>query len=223
MFLNLFFEILIFLFAIFANSGIIYLFTIYHFYTKNLSIFTNSSEKGIRPITILIGFYSKALLNVKKESNFINFERNEGIMVHNPDLIELNTVEQNRIFIDPVAVNNNILEETEVDIVQNQNTIPSELTEGITSLDSMTILDIETHDLWLDKVMELHDLPLNTAESVFRQVKLEELNILYSQDIIHYGVSQEDLRLLIESIPVTDLLQSDINHFILTMMSYLPL
>jgi hypothetical protein len=71
--------------------------------------------------------------------------------------------------------------------------------------------------------MELHDLPLNTAESVFRQVKLEELNILYSQDIIHYGVSQEDLRLLIESIPVTDLLQSDINHFILTMMSYLPL
>jgi hypothetical protein len=147
MFLNLFFEILIFLFAIFANSGIIYLFTIYHFNTKNLSIFTNSSEKGIRPITILIGFYSKALLNVKKESNFINFERNEGIMVHNPDLIEINTVEQNRIFIDPVAVNNNILEETEVDIVQNQNTIPSELTEGITSLDSMTILDIETHDL----------------------------------------------------------------------------
>jgi hypothetical protein len=223
MFSNLFFEILIFLFAIFANSGIIYLFTIYHFNTKILSIFTNSSEKGIRPITILIGFYSKALLNVKKESNFINFERNEGIMVHNPDLIEINTVEQNRIFIDPVAVNNNILEETEVDIVQNQNTIPSELTEGITSLDSMTILDIETHDLWLDKVMELHDLPLNTAESVFRQVKLEELNILYSQDIIHYGVSQDDLRLLIESIPVTDLLQSDINHFILTMMSYLPL
>jgi hypothetical protein len=71
--------------------------------------------------------------------------------------------------------------------------------------------------------MELHDLPSDTPESVFHQVKLEELNILYSQDIIHYGISQLDLRVLIESLPVTDLLQSEINHYILTMMSYFPL
>jgi hypothetical protein len=71
--------------------------------------------------------------------------------------------------------------------------------------------------------MHLHSLPPNTPAAIIREVKLEEINILYSQDIISFGISQTDLRLLIESIPIADLFQADINHLILTMMSYLPL
>nr|YP_009498171.1 hypothetical protein [Lactifluus volemus]AWX52878.1 hypothetical protein [Lactifluus volemus] len=129
---------------------------------------------------------------------------------------------KNRIFLDSLAVNTNVLEENALDIIHFQNNI-IELEEGFTSLDSMTVLDLQTHNLWLEKVLELHELPLNTAESVFQQIKLEELNILYSQDIIHYGITQTDLRVLIESIQVMNLLQPDTNHFILTMMSYLHL
>jgi high-affinity K+ transport system ATPase subunit B len=142
---NLILKIIIIVIAIIARRGIIYLFTIFIFSTKNLSIFINSLKKGIIPNTILIGFYSKALLNVKSEANFNNFERNEGIMVHNRDLIEINTTEQNRVFVDPV--NTNTLEEDELALVQNQDTIPNELVEGFTSLDSITVLDLQNHDL----------------------------------------------------------------------------
>jgi hypothetical protein len=262
MYPNLFFETIIFLFAILASSGIIYIFTISHLNTKNFvlsenfSVLTNRSEKDIIPITLLIGsnpikltslessasqtlsmtsseskvsqtlteissetkisqekFNSKIFINLQTDLNYLNFERNEGIIVHNPDLIEINTNELNTIVI---GIN-------EENMVLNQDTIPSDINEGFTSLDSLTILDRQTYDQWIDIVTELQDLPFNTAENIIQQVKLEELNILYSQDIIHYGITQTELRLIIETIPAIDLFNSDINHLILTMMSYFHL
>jgi hypothetical protein len=68
--------------------------------------------------------------------------------------------------------------------------------------------------------MDLHDLPYNTPQGIVQQVKFEELNILYSQDIINFGITQTELRLIIELLPTIDLFRPDINHFILTIMSY---
>jgi hypothetical protein len=68
--------------------------------------------------------------------------------------------------------------------------------------------------------MDLHELPVNTAANILQQVKFEELNILYSQDIILYAITQTELRLIIELIPAMDLFKPGINHFILTIMSY---
>lgn len=209
---NLIFEMITLLYATLASSGIIYLITIHHLNKKNLSFVTKRSEKNIMYLTFLIGFCSRAFLNVKSETNFINFERNEGNIPHNRDLIEINTTEQNRIILEPFEINTNLLVENELNMDQNPDIIPSDINEVFTSLDSMTVLDRVTHDRLVDIVMELHNLPMNTPEEIIRQLKLEELNILYSQDIIQYGVTQTDLRLLIESIPVMDLFQSDINH-----------
>jgi hypothetical protein len=68
--------------------------------------------------------------------------------------------------------------------------------------------------------MDLHEHPVNSPVGVLQQIKFEELNILYSQDIIHYGITQTELRLIIEHLPATSLFNPEINHLILTMMSY---
>jgi predicted P-loop ATPase/GTPase len=68
--------------------------------------------------------------------------------------------------------------------------------------------------------MDLQELPFNTPAGILQQVKFEELNILYSQDIIQYGITQTELRLIIEHFPAISLFTPDINHVILTMMSY---
>ena len=69
--------------------------------------------------------------------------------------------------------------------------------------------------------MTFHDFPINSPANILQLFKLEELKILYAQDMIQYGVSQTELRLLIELIPAMDLFKPGINHLILTMMSYL--
>ena len=90
----------------------------------------------------------------------------------------------------------------------------------ISSPDSITVLNEVTFADWREIVMDLHDLPYNTPAHIIQQVKLEELNILYSQDILYYNISQGTLRHLIELVPAYELFDPEINNFILIMMSY---
>lgn len=92
--------------------------------------------------------------------------------------------------------------------------------DSFTPLDSRTILDSQTIAQWREIAMDLHELPYNTPAGIIRQVKFEELNILYSQDIIHFGITQTELRLIIEHLPATSLFNPEVNHLILTIMSY---
>jgi hypothetical protein len=68
--------------------------------------------------------------------------------------------------------------------------------------------------------MDLREMPFNSPAGVLQQIKFEELNILYSQDIINFGITQTELRLIIEHLPAINLFKPDINHVILTIMSY---
>nr|YP_009487224.1 hypothetical protein [Russula abietina]AWB36126.1 hypothetical protein [Russula abietina] len=107
----------------------------------------------------------------------------------------------------------------------SEGTLPSNLdvinhATSYTSLDSRTILNSETVELWRESVRILHDFPINTPAGILQEFKLDEINILYSQDIIHFGISQTELRLIIELIPSWSLFDPTINHFILTIMSY---
>jgi hypothetical protein len=68
--------------------------------------------------------------------------------------------------------------------------------------------------------MAFHELPINTPAGILQNFKVDELNILYSQDIIHYGITQTELRLIIEHLPAMSLFKPEINHLILTIMSY---
>jgi hypothetical protein len=68
--------------------------------------------------------------------------------------------------------------------------------------------------------MDLHDHPINSPSGVLLQIKFEEINILYSQDIINFGITQTELRLIIEHLPAMSLFNADVNHLILTIMSF---
>jgi hypothetical protein len=68
--------------------------------------------------------------------------------------------------------------------------------------------------------LDLHQHPINTPAGILQQIKFEELNILYSEDLILFAITQPELRLLIEMVPAMRLFEPDINHLILTMMSY---
>jgi hypothetical protein len=68
--------------------------------------------------------------------------------------------------------------------------------------------------------MSFHELPINTPAGILQTMKVEELKILYSQDMIHYAITQTELRLIIEHFPAMSLFNPDINHLILTIMSY---
>jgi hypothetical protein len=68
--------------------------------------------------------------------------------------------------------------------------------------------------------MDLHELPINTPAGILQQIKFEEINILYSQDIIHYAITQTELRLIIENLPAVSLFNAEVNHLILTIMSF---
>jgi hypothetical protein len=68
--------------------------------------------------------------------------------------------------------------------------------------------------------MDLHAHPINTPADILQQIKFEELNILYSQDIINFAITQTELRSIIEQFPAMSLFNPEINHLILTVMSY---
>jgi hypothetical protein len=88
------------------------------------------------------------------------------------------------------------------------------------SFESSTFLNSQSFNEWRELVYDLHQHPINTPAGILQQIKFEELNILYSQDILNFAITQTELRLLIEMVPATSLFLPDINHFILNMMSY---
>ena len=89
-----------------------------------------------------------------------------------------------------------------------------------TSVDSVTRLNSQSFCEWRELVLDLHQHPINTPAGILQQIKFEELNILYSQDLIQFAITQAELRLIIEMVPAMRLFEPDMNHFILTMMSY---
>ena len=109
-------------------------------------------------------------------------------------------------------------------ILDNENWIEEVINEGMlgqtVSLDSLTILNSQTFAHWREMAMDLHEYPINSPAILIQSAKLDELNILYRQDIIDFGISQTELRLIIEHFPATSLFNPDINHLILTVMSY---
>lgn len=244
--INFLFVTILYLFAIIASIGLIYSLTYLNLKkqnsSENISVIRNNSEKDITVPTLLIASNpirltssesstsqtssitssdsstsqtlsvtssetsaSQTLINTSSETSvssfenifdsddFIDSEIGEGMMTHTQ-----NSILSSEGDLDP-----------DVDIFENT-----------TSLDSMTILNGQSLEYWRETAMILHSLPTNTPAGILQQVKFEELNVLYSQDIIHYKITQTELRLIIEHLPATSLFKPEINHLILTIMSY---
>jgi hypothetical protein len=219
--INLFFETLIILFAILASNGIIYSLTIFNLNnlnkknsSENISIITNSSEKDGLALTSLIAsnpinltsFESSTSQTLSVSSSGTNISQD---IFDNDDLTDL-------------EINGGTQIENSYVTSTNEEFLPSNggVFDQFTSLDSQTILNTQSFEEWREIAMELQEHPINTPAGILQQIKFEELNILYSQDIINFGITQTELRLIIEHLPAISLFKPEINHLILTIMSY---
>ena len=236
--INLFFETILILFAIIASNVFIYSLTFFHLnnsnFSENISVIRNNSEKDGLAFTSLIA--SNPISLTSSESNTsetLSLTSSESNTSETLSVTSLETSTSETLSVTSSETN------VSQDIIYDENWIDSEISEGLmtqtqnsylegvnesitghTSLDSITILDDQTFELWREISNDLHQLPINTPAGILQQVKFEELNILYSQDIIQYGITQTELRLIIEHFPAISLFTPDINHLILIVMSY---
>ena len=205
--INLFFETILILFAILASNGIIYSLTFLHLNkqnsSENISVITNSSEKDGLALTWLIA------------SNPIRLTSSESSTSQTLSVTSSETSTSQTLSVTSSETN------VSQDIYDSENLFYSDISGGTyTSLDSLTILDSQSFQQWREIAMDLHELSISTPAGILRQIKFEELNILYSQDIIHFAITQTELRLIIEHLPAMSLFNPEVNHLILTIMSY---
>jgi len=222
--INLIYEIILILFAILASNGIIYSLGFFNKQnsSKNISVKTNSSEKDGLAVTSLIA--SNPIRLTSEETNgsqiVTSSEINGSQTVTSSEINGTQDIlDSENTYSQGIAgthTENSYLSSTnEENLLSNVDVF-----DNTTSLDSLTILDTQSVEQWREIVRDLHEHPVNSPVGVLQQIKFEELNILYSQDIIHYGITQTELRLIIEHLPATSLFNPEINHLILTMMSY---
>jgi hypothetical protein len=242
---NLFFETILILFAILASNGFIYSFTFFKLNntnsSDNISVIRNSSAKAGLVLTTLIASNPIRLTSLDSSTpqtlNGTSLESSAS----QPFSVTSSESSINSIF-SVTSLETNLSQDifdsanwteseiSEVMMTQNSHLsgryeviIPDNVNPELdyfTSLDSLTLLDSQTVAHWREIAMDLHELPINTPAGILQQVKFEELNILYSQDIINYGITQSELRLIIEHFPAMSLFSPDMNHLILTVMSY---
>lgn len=226
MYINISLEIILISFPILATNGFIYSLKFFNLNkpstSKNISVITPKTETDVLAPTLLIA--SNPLKLTSSESS-ASSETNvsQVIFDYEDEDIDEGTMTQTQ---------NSNLSDTNEGIIDNspnfrlcsaeEGTIPSNLDplDHYTSLDSITILNSQRVEEWRDIVLDLHDFPINTPAHILQQIKFEEINIIYSQDIIQYAITQTELRLLIELLPAISLFKPEINHLILTMMAY---
>jgi len=217
--------------------------------SSNISLIRNNSEKDVLGLTSLISSSPLSLTSSESNSSdTLSVSSSDTLSVSSSDTLSVSS--SDTLVSDTLSVissDTNVSDDIMDDILEaealrhyetvgqympraensllsgiNDGTVNSNshLFDNTTSLDSITILNGPSVEQWMEIARDLHSLPVNTPAGILQQVKFEELNILYSQDIILYGITQAELRLIIELIPSWDLFKPGVNHLILMIMSY---
>lgn len=228
--INFIFETILILFAILASNGFIYSLTFNNLdktnSSENIPVIRNSSEKDGLALTSLIASNPIRLTSSESsDSQTLSVTSSESSASQTLSVTSSETNVSQDIFD-----NNNLTDSIISEVTHTENFYFSSIYEGylpfnigfdrFASLDSQTILNTQSFEEWREIAMELQEHPINTPAGILQQIKFEELNILYSQDIFNFAITQTELRLIIEHIPAMSLFDPDINHFILTIMSY---
>ena len=244
---SLFFETILILFAILASNGFIYSLTFFHINNtnsfENISIITNNSAKDRLALTSLIASNPIRLISSdSRESQTLSITSSESSASQTLSVSSSETNVSQTLSVSSSETN------VSQDIFDNENWIDSEISEGIhtenshltstneeillsngdvledtfsySALDSTTILNSQSYEEWLEISTALHEFPLGTPINTLQIFKFEELKILYSQDMIDLSINLTELRILIDHLSATSLLDPGVNHLILIMMSY---
>jgi len=229
--INLFFETILILFAILASNGFIYSLTFFNLNktnsSENISVITNSSEKDGLALTSLIASNHLRLSSSESStSQTLSVTSSESSTSPSLSVTSSESSTSQDIFDDEDWIDSEVFYGTHTEnsylLSTNEENVLSDVDifDSFTSLDSITILNSQTFEQWREISMDLHAHPINTPADILQQIKFEELNILYSQDIINFAITQTELRSIIEQFPAMSLFNPEINHLILTVMSY---
>jgi hypothetical protein len=235
--MNFLLETILFLFTILISNGLIYSLTFFNLNEKNsssnISLIRNNSEKDVLGLTSLISSSPLSLTSSESSSSDSSSVSSSDTMVSDTLSVSSSDTMVSEDIMDDILEAEALrhLETVGQYMPRAENSLLSGINDGTvnsnshvfdntTSLDSITILNGPSVEQWMEIARDLHSLPVNTPSGILQQVKFEELNILYSQDIIQYAITQAELRLIIELIPAWDLFKPGVNHLILMIMSY---
>jgi len=248
--INFLLETILLLFVILTSNGLIYSLTFFNLNEKNsssnISLIRNNSEKDVLGLTSLISSSPLSLTSSESSSSdSLSVSSSDTMVSDSLSVSSSDTMVSDSLSV--ISSDTNVSDDIMDDILEaealrhyetvgqympraensllsgiNDGTVNSNshLFDNTTSLDSITILNGPSVEQWMEIARDLHSLPINTPAGILQQVKFEELNILYSQDIILYAITQAELRLIIELIPAWDLFKPGVNHLILMIMSY---
>lgn len=239
MFIN--FEIILISFVILASNGFIYSLPFLNKYSNKIVVIANNLERNTWIFTSLIASNPINIISSESSTSDVsNITSSDSSLSDNLSITDSETVISDSLSVtssetlvseDIFDSDENLLNFEDRIMTHTENSILSspydgplpdhiDVFENTRSLDSVTILNGQTLEAWRDAALTFHDFPVNSPANILQLFKWEELRILYSQDMIEYGITQTELRLIIELIPAMDLFKPGINHLILTMMSY---
>nr|YP_009498233.1 hypothetical protein [Lactifluus piperatus]AWX53019.1 hypothetical protein [Lactifluus piperatus] len=225
--INFFLELILVLIAILVSNGILFslkfLNTNKKNYLKIVYIKINNIGKDVLTPRVLIASNPIWLNSLESNSsdnlsiNSFESSSSDTLSVNSLESSSSNTLSVNSL---ETNVSQNIIDNYNLENLRiNEWTTLSNL-DVVRPVDSLTVLNSQSLEQWREIVRDLHDLSIGSPPTLIQQVKFEELNILYSQDIIYFGITQPELRIIIEHVPTWQLFDPTINHFILTIMSY---
>jgi len=229
--INLIFETILILFAILASNGIIYSLTFFNLNkpnsSENISVITNSSEKDGLALTSLIASNPIRLTSSDSSaSQTLSVTSSDSNVSQTLSVTSSDTNVSEDIFDSENWIDSDMIWGTHTENSYLSSTNEENLASNVgvfdntTSLDSITILDTQSFENLREIAMSFHEFPIGTPAGILRDFKFEQLKILYSQDMIHFGITETELRLIIEHLPPISLFNPEINHLILTIMSY---
>lgn len=225
--INLFLELILVLIAILVSNGIIFSLKFLNKNKKNyfkiVYVKTNNTGKDVLTPRVLIAS-NPIWLNSLESSSSDNLSIN-SLETSSSDTLSVNSLEtssSNTLSVNSLETN---VSPNIIDNYNWENLGISEWTtlsnsQVVSPVDSLTVLNSQSLEQWREIIRDLHDLSIGSPPTLIQQVKFEELNILYSQDIIYFGITQPELRIIIEHVPTMNLFDPTVNHFILTIMSY---
>ena len=218
--INLFLELLLVLIAILASNGILYSLKFLNKNKKNKKnyfkiVYLKINKTGKDVLTPMVLISSNPIwINWLETSSSDTLSIN-SLETSSSDTLNIDSLETT---IPQVPQNLFDLHLWENLRINDWNRLSN--LEGVRPVDSLTVLNSNTLEQWREIVRDLLELSIGSPATLIQQVKFEELNILYSQDIINFGITQTELRLIIEHIQTMSLFDPTINHFILIIMSY---
>jgi hypothetical protein len=199
---NLIFETNFFFFVIFSATGFIIGYFIYNLVIKR----NKNTAKIIAPLPLPI------------ESNIINstedipVEIDTDILASIEDIIE--TINGNTLdLIEDITDSSSETSEDNISDTQSISDVQS-------VSDTQSISDVQSISEYGTNISDGTFTLSNFPDYIIQDFKIEEINELYSNEILQYGITSAELREIIELFPILDLYSNDINHLILTIMSY---